>query len=125
MKIAHGNGTNPYDCTSTNCYMLMVADHKIRIYIHVILVHVQVMMEPIHVNMVPTHGIQVHVYVIVLPANVILVYVYVMMEPVHAGLQIYGGPGSLSNDFKIWPITFQGSMPSEPIVLSCEKISLK
>ena len=28
-----------------------------------------------------------------------------------AGLQIYGGPGSLSNDFKIWPITFQGSGP--------------
>ena len=24
------------------------------------------------------------------------------------GLQIYGGPGSLSHDFKIWPITFQG-----------------
>ena len=28
-----------------------------------------------------------------------------------AGLHIYGGPGSLSNDFKIWPITFQGSGP--------------
>ena len=25
------------------------------------------------------------------------------------GLQIYGGPGSLSHEFKIWPITFQGS----------------
>ena len=23
-----------------------------------------------------------------------------------SGLQIYGGPGSLSHDFKIWPITF-------------------
>ena len=33
------------------------------------------------------------------------------------GLQIYGGPGSLSHDFKIWPITFQGSGPSGPILL--------
>ena len=40
------------------------------------------------------------------------------------GLQIYGGPGSLSHDFKIWPITFQGSGPCGPILLSCEKISL-
>ena len=31
-----------------------------------------------------------------------------------SGLQIYGGPGSLSHDFKIWPITFQGSGPSGP-----------
>ena len=38
-----------------------------------------------------------------------------------SGLQIYGGPGSLSHDFKIWPITFQGS---GPILFSCEKISL-
>ena len=37
------------------------------------------------------------------------------------GLQIYGGPRSLSHDFKIWPITFQGS---GPILFSCEKISL-
>ena len=36
------------------------------------------------------------------------------------GLQIYGGPGSLSHDFKIWSITFQGS---GPILFSCEKIS--
>ena len=35
------------------------------------------------------------------------------------GLQIYGGPGSLSHDFKIWPITFQGSGPSGPILFSC------
>ena len=28
---------------------------------------------------------------------------------------------SLSHDFKIWPITFQGSGPSGPILLSCEK----
>ena len=41
-----------------------------------------------------------------------------------AGLQIYGGPGSLSHDFKIWPITYQGSGPSGPILFSCEKISL-
>ena len=27
------------------------------------------------------------------------------------GLQIYRGPGSLSRDFKKWPITFQGSGP--------------
>ena len=42
----------------------------------------------------------------------------------HAGLQIYGGPGSLFHDFKIWPITFQGSGPSGPsgpILFSCEK----
>ena len=40
----------------------------------------------------------------------------------NTGLQIYGGPGSLSHDFKIWPITFQGSGPSGPILFSCEKI---
>ena len=40
------------------------------------------------------------------------------------GLQIYGGPRSLSHGFKIWPITFQGSGPSRPILFSCEKISL-
>ena len=28
---------------------------------------------------------------------------------IYAGLQIYGGPGSLSHDFKICPIFFQGS----------------
>ena len=39
-----------------------------------------------------------------------------------SGLQIYGGPRSLSNDFKIWPITFQGSGPSGSILFSCEKI---
>ena len=38
-----------------------------------------------------------------------------------SGLQIYGGPGSLSHDFRIWPITFQGSGPSRPIRFSCEK----
>ena len=40
------------------------------------------------------------------------------------GLQIYGGPRSLSHDFKKGPITFQGSGPSGPIFFSCEKISL-
>ena len=40
-----------------------------------------------------------------------------------AGLQIYAGPGSLSHAFKIWPITFQGSGPSGPILFSCEKLS--
>ena len=39
-----------------------------------------------------------------------------------AGLQIYGGHRSLSHDFKIWPITFQGSGPSGAIPFSCEKI---
>ena len=39
------------------------------------------------------------------------------------GLQINGGPRSLSHDFKIWPITFQGSGPNGPIPFSCEKIS--
>ena len=38
---------------------------------------------------------------------------------VFASLQIYGGPGSLSHDFKIWPITFKGSGPSGPILFSC------
>ena len=37
------------------------------------------------------------------------------------GLQIYGGPGSLSHDFKIWPITFLGSEPIGIILFSCEK----
>ena len=36
-------------------------------------------------------------------------------------LQIYGGPGSLSHDFKIWPITFKGSGSSGPILFSCKK----
>ena len=44
--------------------------------------------------------------------------------PGNTGPQIYGGPGSLSHDFKIWPITFQGSGPSGPILFSCEKILL-
>ena len=38
-----------------------------------------------------------------------------------AGLQIYGGPGTLSHDFEIWPITFQGSGLSEPILLVVKK----
>ena len=38
-----------------------------------------------------------------------------------SGLQIYGGPRSLSHDFKIWPITFQGSGPSGPILLVVKK----
>ena len=44
--------------------------------------------------------------------------VLVTMSP---GLQIYGGPGSFSHDFKIWPIAFQGSGPSGPILFSCKK----
>ena len=32
-----------------------------------------------------------------------------------------GWPGSLSHDFEIWPITFQGSGPSGPILFICEK----
>ena len=36
-------------------------------------------------------------------------------------LQIYGGPRSLSHDFKIWPVIFKGSGPSEPILFTCEK----
>ena len=39
----------------------------------------------------------------------------------NVGLQIYGGPRSLSHDFKIWPITFLGSGPIGPILFSCEK----
>ena len=34
-----------------------------------------------------------------------------------ACLQIYDGPGSLSHDFKKWPIIFQGSGPCGPILL--------
>ena len=37
------------------------------------------------------------------------------------GLQIYGGLGSLSHDFKIWPVAFQGSGHRGPILFSCEK----
>ena len=44
-------------------------------------------------------------------------YLFIIIP--EAGLQIYGGPGSLSHDFKIWPITFQGSGPSGPILLCC------
>ena len=52
--------------------------------------------------------------------NVILVLdksteeTFVIKVSRHSGLQIYGGPGSLSRDFKIWPITFQGSGSSGP-----------
>ena len=35
-----------------------------------------------------------------------------------SGLQIYGGPGLLPHDFKIWPITFQGS---GPVLLAVKK----
>ena len=39
----------------------------------------------------------------------------------HTGLQFYGGPESLSHDFRIWSITFQGSGPGGPIFfLSCD-----
>ena len=50
--------------------------------------------------------------------------VQLVVSMARTGLQIYGGPGSLSHDFKIWPITFQGSGPSGPILFSCEKIAL-
>ena len=36
----------------------------------------------------------------------------------------YAGSGPLSHDFKIWPITFQGSGTSGPILFSCKNISL-
>ena len=39
----------------------------------------------------------------------------------YTGLKIYGGSGSLSHDFKIWPIIFQGRGSSGPILFSCEK----
>ena len=42
----------------------------------------------------------------------------------YAGLKIYGWPGMLSHDFKIWPCTFQGSGPTGPILFSCEKFNL-
>ena len=56
--------------------------------------------------------------------NVVIYAKIIQKKSRHSGLQIYGGPGPLSHDFKIWPITFQGSGPSGPILLSCEKISL-
>ena len=34
-----------------------------------------------------------------------------------SGLQIYGGPGSLSHDFNIWPITFKAAGPVDPSFL--------
>ena len=40
------------------------------------------------------------------------------------GLRINGGPGSLSHDFKIWPITFQGSGPSGPFFLVVKNLTL-
>ena len=55
-------------------------------------------------------------------------HVYILLEELFkytAGLQIYGGPGSLSHDFIIWPISFQGSGPSGPILFSCEKSHFK
>ena len=36
-------------------------------------------------------------------------------------LQIYGGPGSVSHDFKIWPIIFQGSSQVDPSSLVVAK----
>ena len=41
-----------------------------------------------------------------------------------SGLQIYCGPGSMSHDFKIWPITFQGSGPSGVLSFLVVKKSL-
>ena len=35
-----------------------------------------------------------------------------LYQSTNSGLQIYGGTRSLTHDFKIWPITFQGSGPS-------------
>ena len=46
----------------------------------------------------------------------------ILLDMKLTGLQIDCGPGSLSHDFRIWPITFQGSGPSGPILF--EKISL-
>ena len=48
-------------------------------------------------------------------------FVLYLDDVANSGLQIYGGPGSLSHGFKIWPITFQGNGPSGPILFSCEK----
>ena len=36
------------------------------------------------------------------------------------GLQIYGGLGSMSHGFKIWPDSFQDSGPIGPILFSCK-----
>ena len=45
--------------------------------------------------------------------------IFVPCYTVYPGLWIFGGPRSLSHDFKIWPITFQGSGPSGPTLFSC------
>ena len=38
-----------------------------------------------------------------------------------AGLQIYSGSGSLSYDFKIWPIIFKAVSPVDPSILVVKK----
>ena len=43
------------------------------------------------------------------------------LGPVASGLQIYGGPGSLSHIFKILPITFQVKGPVDPFFLVVKK----
>ena len=50
----------------------------------------------------------------------IIITIFAQNDCIFAGLQIYGGPGPLPHDFKIWPITFQGSGPNGPIPFSCE-----
>ena len=57
----------------------------------------------------------VHIFGLLVPKSArTLINLYVVVVGI-ADLQIYGGPGSLSHDFKIWPITFQGRGPSKPI----------
>ena len=81
-----------------------------------------------HRSVLPTSGIRACTAVVVevvqnnnsdmLEADIEFLQRRVLINSCHAecfyltGLQIFGGPGSLSYYFKIWPITFQGSGPS-------------
>ena len=51
-------------------------------------------------------------------------FVHEKYEYAITDLQIYGGPGSLSHDFKIRPITFQGSGHRGSTLYSCGKSRL-
>ena len=50
--------------------------------------------------------------------------VYRLDASIVPDLQIYGGPGSLSHDFKIWPITSKAVGPVDPSILVVKKSHL-
>ena len=47
--------------------------------------------------------------------------VYRLDASIVPDFQIYGGPGSLSHDFKIWPITSKAVGPVDPFILVVKK----